>query len=520
MARKLVSLVLCALLLVSFAVPTALAEEPTLIRWYQESRSLDANTDTVLSYIQEKFNVEFEFVEPPADGSSERLNLMISTGEPLDLVTGFDIDQVAYQWAVDDFIYSWDELLEGRDYPLISKVVNAEVFSGLRVNGKAYFKPQALIPGNRGYVINKGWLDKVGLGVPTTVEEFYEVAKAFKEQDPDGNGVDDTYGFYVAEPYGSNTFGYIARAFIACDVWGGTWVDDGNGGVTQFAVTPEAKEAFRFIKKCYDEDLFNKNFVNEIDAAGKVEDLLVQQKIGMTDLSQPATVINKMQEAGVELDLVYLPPLTCGDEQGTLPHSGGYWSFHMIPRTCEHIDKVLEILEWALTEEGREITMYGLDGQHFDGYTEVGANRVYNINAEAMSADWNTSDYGFIHPMSWGGFNYCENTYIPLSEYETFDEAYTNLQRWSDVDPTGTILETWFTNNAQYAKLRPLQGAIGANISVPQNLVDIEVSGRTKAIVGAVEDFDKNWDEMVDLFMNQGGAELIAAANEYYAANK
>lgn len=519
MARKLVSLVLCALLLMSFAVP-ALAEEPTLIRWYQESRTLDPDSDTVLKYIQDKFNVEFEFVEPPSDGSSERLNLMISTGEPLDLVTGFDIDQVAYQWAVDDFIYSWDEILEGRDYPLISKVVNADVYSGLRVNGKAYFKPQALIPGNRGYIINKGWLDKVGLDVPTTIEEFYEVAKAFKEQDPDGNGEDDTYGFYVAEPYGTNTFGYIARGFIDCDVWGGTWVEDGNGGITQFAVSPEAKEAFRFIKKCYDEDLFNKNFVNEIDAQGKVEDLLVQQKIGMTDLSQPATVINKMKEAGVELDLAYLPPLTVDGRQGTLPHSGGYWSFHMIPRTCSNIDKVLEILEWALTKEGREITLYGMDGQHYNGYTEVGSNRVYNINQEGMAADWNTSDYGFMHPMSWGGFNYCENTYIPLEEYETFDEAYTNLQRWVDVDPTDTILETWFTNNAQYAKLRPLQGAIGANITVPQTLVDIEISGRTKAIVESAEDFDKNWDEMVDLFMSQGGAELIAAANEYYAANK
>lgn len=516
----LLSCVLCLALVAGTAEPALAGDAPVLIRWYQESRGLDPATDPTLRFIEDKFGIEFEFIEPPADGSSDRLNLLVSTGEALDLVTGFTIDQVANQWAMDDFIYSWDELIEGKEYPLIKKVIEAEVFQSLRVNGKAYFKPQALVPGNRGYVINKDWLDKLGLEIPTTIDEFYAVIKAFKEDDPDGNGADDTYGFFVAEPKGTNSFGYIARAFIDCDVWGGTWVATEDGGVTQFAVTEEAREAFRFIKKCYDEDLFNKSFVNEIDMGGKVEDMLVQQKIGLTDLSQPATVINKMQEAGIELNLVYLPPLTVNGRQGTLPHSGGYWSFHMVPRTCSAPDKVLDLLEWALTEEGRETTMFGVQGVHYDGYEQVGTNRVYNVNQDAMSADWNTTDYGFIHPMSWGGFNYCENTYIPLEKYDTFDEAYLNLERWVDTDPTGTLLEDWFTNNAQYAKLRPLQGVIAAEVQVPQTLIDIEISGRTKAIVGSMEDFDKNWDEWVATWRAQGGDELLASASAYYAEHK
>lgn len=192
----------------------------------------------------------------------------------------------------------------------------------------------------------------------------------------------------------------------------------------------------------------------------------------------------------------------------------------MVPRTCSAPDKVLDLLEWALTEEGRETTMFGVQGVHYDGYEQVGTNRVYNVNQDAMSADWNTTDYGFIHPMSWGGFNYCENTYIPLEKYDTFDEAYLNLERWVDTDPTGTLLEDWFTNNAQYAKLRPLQGVIAAEVQVPQTLIDIEISGRTKAIVGSMEDFDKNWDEWVATWRAQGGDELLASASAYYAEHK
>ncbi len=505
---------------IPFAASAETANEPMTIRWYSESRDLDLSKDRVMKAIQDKFNVTFEFIEPPSDGSADKLNLLVSTGEQLDWITAFDVDQVAYQWASDDFIYSYDELLEGKDYPLIKKLVSADLYKNLLVNGKSYFKPQSLWAGNRGYVINQDWLDKLGLAMPTTLDEFYEVIKAFKTGDPDGNGQDDTYGFFVAEPVGYNSFGYIARAFGNNTGSASDWFEQADGTVTQFGLTEEAREAYRFIAKCYDEDLFNKNFVNEIDTYGKVEDLFLQEKIGITDLSQPATLIGKMAEAGKQINISYLPPLTVNGQPGTLPHSGGYWSFHMIPRTCQNPDRVLEILEWALTEEGRALTMFGLEGIHYNGSKMIGETRVFDVNKEAMSEDWNTSDYGFIHPLSWGGFNYCENAFIPIAAYDTFDEAYAHMQRWVDYDPTGTLMETWMTNNASYAKMTALQGVIAEAVQVPETLKDIQKTGRTKAIVGGSANFDANWDEWVNLYMSQGGTALMESANAYYAEHK
>ena len=42
--------------------------------------------------------------------------------------------------------------------------------------------------------IRQDWLDNLGLSVPTTLDELDEVLYAFTFDDPDGNGVDDTYG--------------------------------------------------------------------------------------------------------------------------------------------------------------------------------------------------------------------------------------------------------------------------------------------------------------------------------------
>lgn len=50
-----------------------------------------------------------------------------------------------------------------------------------------YIVAQDIHTGNM-YFINKSWLDKVGMEVPTTVDQLTEVLRAFKTQDANGNG--------------------------------------------------------------------------------------------------------------------------------------------------------------------------------------------------------------------------------------------------------------------------------------------------------------------------------------------
>lgn len=46
--------------------------------------------------------------------------------------------------------------------------------------------------------IRKDWLDKFGLDIPKTIDELYTAVKMFTENDPDGNGKDDTVGMTSA----------------------------------------------------------------------------------------------------------------------------------------------------------------------------------------------------------------------------------------------------------------------------------------------------------------------------------
>jgi putative aldouronate transport system substrate-binding protein len=89
-------------------------------------------------------------------------------------------------------------------------------------DGQQYGLPEPpTIPKREGLLIRQDWLDNLGLDAPTTVEELYDVAVAFTTQDPDGNGLNDTYGigaFIQGEGVGRR-FDYIFGAYGVPGVW-------------------------------------------------------------------------------------------------------------------------------------------------------------------------------------------------------------------------------------------------------------------------------------------------------------
>jgi putative aldouronate transport system substrate-binding protein len=66
------------------------------------------------------------------------------------------------------------------------------------------------------YFINKAWLDKLNLKIPTTTGELRDVLIAFRDRDPNGNGKKDEIGLYgfFRGGYGENTIEAVLNSFI------------------------------------------------------------------------------------------------------------------------------------------------------------------------------------------------------------------------------------------------------------------------------------------------------------------
>ena len=213
---------------------------------------------------QGNFNLVFE-VFPEAE-YLQQLNLMAAAG-------GNDLPDVImayYQSFSDSFVYQLG--LAGVIIPLDDYLKNSAYFinegkvrCGLDMipmvtspNGILYTIPQYVQTLPDEYPnklwIYQPWLQKLGLKVPETPDELYQVLKAFKERDPNGNGrADEIPLIDYRDHWNDGAIKALISPFQS--VPSTHWFTVENGKVGTAYNTPGFREAMRYIHTLVSENL-------------------------------------------------------------------------------------------------------------------------------------------------------------------------------------------------------------------------------------------------------------------------
>jgi ABC-type sugar transport system, periplasmic component len=107
-------------------------------------------------------------------------------------------------------------------------------------------------------MINKQWLQKLGLKEPTNFDELYNVLVAFKTKDPNGNGKADEIPMDWAPGLGAFNANNLIASYGIQVVFGssdGFYVE--NGKVKNYFTDPRYKELVKFLNKCFAAGLIN-----------------------------------------------------------------------------------------------------------------------------------------------------------------------------------------------------------------------------------------------------------------------
>jgi putative aldouronate transport system substrate-binding protein len=111
-------------------------------------------------------------------------------------------------------------------------------------------------------IINKVWLDRLGLKPPTNIDELYTVLKAFKEKDPNGNGKQDEIPFTGSK--NTNWVDFLSP-FGFTDLYGNNFNNTNisnmilkDGKPVFFPATKEYKEGLKWANKLFSEGLIDK----------------------------------------------------------------------------------------------------------------------------------------------------------------------------------------------------------------------------------------------------------------------
>jgi putative aldouronate transport system substrate-binding protein len=240
------------------------------------------------------------------------------------------------------------------------------------INGKSYgLASPGSIAKNEGILIRKDWLDRLGLPVPASTEDFFNVMTAFTLRDPDGNGRADTYGYGAFIEINNFEEGLGRRFDPLFGAFGvaGTWNlgrDDPGLNVRK----PAYYDALVYIKRMVDERVIDPDWVSY-----NKDDFRAAWKRGRFG-------IMREQNAAFAAESNYAP-----------------------------FDRNFPLGEWIVADPPR-----GPGGKRSVGvYTQ--AYRIYAVSTNAMNAgkgpaiakllEWMSSDEGY-YLLGWGeeGVNY------------------------------------------------------------------------------------------------------------------
>ena len=212
------------------AEPTAIPEPVEITLWAQATvTEAGPPPDDWVAYgiIEEELNIilNYEILPTGADGEA-KLNAAAAANNLPDLMqmvsASNDNRGALYNLVQLGLIAQVDDLLALMPERTKLHYNDPLALSLSTFDGHLYGLPEPPpLPKREGLVIRKDWLDKLGLAVPTTPEELMAVAVAFTEQDPDGNGKNDTYGyggFLNGDGLGTR-FDFIMGAYGVTGMW-------------------------------------------------------------------------------------------------------------------------------------------------------------------------------------------------------------------------------------------------------------------------------------------------------------
>ena len=236
-------------------------ERMTLELWTSSRDAIDNPDAWYVKKIEEEFdvNIEMKYRNEGSTDYTEWLSLALTGNDAPEWFRDQAVSQSMLRDFVDqDLIAEIDPEMVKENMPnymawteKYSNIVSDDPLHLYAIDDKVYAIPDAM-PNLTQFCLmgyRQDWLDNLGLEVPKTLEEFTEVMKAFTFDDPDGNGVDDTYGYIGITGNPDWGFSPIFGAFGTCP---GIWYAKEDGTVTRGELEPGTKEALKYIKSLYD----------------------------------------------------------------------------------------------------------------------------------------------------------------------------------------------------------------------------------------------------------------------------
>lgn len=336
----------------------------------QGKAPMDENEFT--RFIENKFNVKLKWDLAPTDALQDRRQLLLASGDyPEVFLHGKFTTSDLQSYGKQGVFLPLNGLI-AEHAPNLTKIMEE----------KPYFKSAITAPDGNIYAlpifnecyhcmfaqkfwINAEWLDKLNLEKPTTTDELYTVLKAFKEQDPNGNGKADEIPLTGAPNkyvWNGNIDAYLMNAFIYNDNDKYLILKDGK---VDFAANKDQwRQGLEYMHKLYAEGLIDPaSFTQNDQAVGQLGNKEGDEVVGSITTALVSYLVNTYDNTLTRhqhWDIVAPLKGPEGVQLAGVTQSVGEFEFAITSKASEAQQiAAIQIVDYMFSEEGALYAEYG-----------------------------------------------------------------------------------------------------------------------------------------------------------------
>ena len=341
----------------------------------QDNHVQNFNTNYYTQWLEDMtgYDIQFEYISEGYEKEYLYACLTSDTGR-IDAIflpekESFLTTDELQRYAEDGLLFDMSELLtEDSHYTaLLNQYASISMREKVEYQGGIYYMPNMDTTRRNQNMqvmwINMGWLKKLGLQVPETVEEFKTVLTAFFDEDPNGNGTSDELPMISCEAsYALQSYNFILNAYIYNDPLHERMYVDENGNFASILTEPDFREGLKACADMYSQGLltdecndYSRRQLRElVNAQGDYVGAFTSQSVADVIYPNCPDILARY---------IQVPPLigTDGERNAVYcdcePSIGGF-----IPAGSAYAKEAFEIMDLMLSKEASFIASFGEEG--------------------------------------------------------------------------------------------------------------------------------------------------------------
>jgi putative aldouronate transport system substrate-binding protein len=362
--------------------------------------------------------------------------------------------------------------------------------------------------------IRRDWLEKLELEVPTTLDDLYQVMKAFKENDPDGNGIDDTYGLMLTKNFLTEGVAEAIGIFNGFHAYPTAWVQDKNGTLVYGSTLPEVKEALTYLNRLYTEGLIDPEFAAKTPNA--TVELSNNNKVGVQygKMWNPIWPLQTTLDNHPEANWQAFKLLSNDHKTPQTLIGLKVRNYFVVRKDFEHPEALIKLINF-FTEKQNTLNETEYE-QYFVHEAPVAGLHMTNFQTwptlKNLEAHWRVVEA--LETRDTSQLNIEEmNYYNDIISYKNGDNSCAKIEKVFGTTGSYAVMDYYYQNNS--FKFNEFHGAPTDAMKIKmERIFETELDFYTRVIMGqlSVDDFD----EFVLSLNHLGLNEITEEVNQWY----